>query len=182
LANESLQRKEAQNLGTRLADALSRLELQQVKELFASDKASVAVAHLARMLRQNPTNRVGAQRLVSSLTERNFALPLIEITNAGCFGEYSPDDRRLLTASRNGIARIWDANTGRPMTEPLNHEGAIYAARFSPDGSRFVTAGGPSDNQKPGYAQVWNTATGRPLTERLIPYPYDLRSVGMLQS
>jgi WD40 repeat protein len=37
-------------------------------------------------------------------------------------------------------ARIWDAKTGREIRKPLPHENIVNYVRFSPDGSRIVTA------------------------------------------
>ena len=54
---------------------------------------------------------------------------------------FSPDGKRIVTASGDKTARIWDAATGQPIGEPLKgHEDAVYSAAFSPDGKRIVTA------------------------------------------
>ena len=58
-------------------------------------------------------------------------------------------------------ARVWDAQTGQPLIEPLKHTGAVNSAQFSPDGQRIVTAANDCT------ALVWDTQTGQPLTEPL---------------
>ena len=50
--------------------------------------------------------------------------------------------RRVLTASLDGTARVWEAATGRPISPPLRHGGGVvWSGGFSPDGRRVVTAG-----------------------------------------
>ena len=56
---------------------------------------------------------------------------------------------------------MWDAATGKPVTSPLEHQGPVVSAAFSPDGTRVVTAS--SDNT----ARVWDAATGKSLTSPL---------------
>jgi WD40 repeat protein len=68
---------------------------------------------------------------------------------------YSGDGERVVTASRDETARVWDADTGALVAELRGHDGAVYSAEFSRDGSLVVTAGG--DNT----ARVWDAATGR---------------------
>ena len=46
----------------------------------------------------------------------------------------------FVTASRDGTARIWDANTGEPIGKPLQTLVSVYAAVFDPKGERVVTA------------------------------------------
>jgi WD40 repeat protein len=68
---------------------------------------------------------------------------------------FSPDGRRVVTASADGTAQVWDAATGDPVTPPLKHNGAVNCAAFSPDGRRVVTA------SEDGTARMWDAATGR---------------------
>ena len=50
---------------------------------------------------------------------------------------------RRITASDDKTARLWDAETGRQIGEPLRgHEGSVLSAVFSPDGRRIVTGWG----------------------------------------
>ena len=63
------------------------------------------------------------------------------MTDAVMSAAFSPDGKRIVTASRDKTARIWDAATGKPIGEPLKgHEDAVHSAAFSPDGKRIVTA------------------------------------------
>ena len=71
---------------------------------------------------------------------------------------FSPDGQRIVTASADKTARIWDAASGKPIGEPLRgHTGAVASAAFSPDGKRIVTAS--ADNT----ARLWDAATGQPI-------------------
>jgi WD40 repeat protein/tetratricopeptide (TPR) repeat protein len=68
---------------------------------------------------------------------------------------FSPDGRFVLTGGADGIARLWDATTGKPASVPLEHGGPVTFAPISPDGRQALT-GGPD-----GYTHLWDLATGR---------------------
>ena len=53
--------------------------------------------------------------------------------------QFSPNGRRLLTASRDKSARLWDVVTGKVIQVFTGHNGS-YAVQLSPDGKRVVTA------------------------------------------
>ncbi|WP_438003500.1 protein kinase [Sorangium sp. So ce321] len=75
--------------------------------------------------------------------------------------DYSPDSKRIVTASWDRTARVWDADgTGEPLVL-RGHEDRVYSAAFSPDGERIVTASWDRT------ARVWNAdGTGEPLALR----------------
>ena len=52
---------------------------------------------------------------------------------------FSPDGSRVVTASADNTARLWDAKTGAGLAMLSGHDGAVYNAVFSPDHSRVVT-------------------------------------------
>ena len=67
--------------------------------------------------------------------------------------EFSPDGGRVVTASVDGDARIWNARTGRTIRVLSGHGGTVFDASFSPDGTWVVTGG-------PATAGLWLASTG----------------------
>ena len=52
---------------------------------------------------------------------------------------FSPDGTRILTASADQTAKLWDAASGKLMAS-FAHEDEVEDAVFSPDGARILTA------------------------------------------
>jgi dipeptidyl aminopeptidase/acylaminoacyl peptidase len=67
--------------------------------------------------------------------------------------QFSPDGQRVVTASGDNTARLWDATNGKPIGEPMKHGDTVYSAQFSPDGQRVVTA------SQDKTARLWDAAT-----------------------
>jgi WD40 repeat protein len=74
--------------------------------------------------------------------------------------QFSPNGRQILTAGDNGTVRVWDAQTGRPATNPMKVGGRISAAQFSPDGKRVLAV---SEDR----LTIWDVQDGQLLTESL---------------
>jgi WD40 repeat protein/DNA-binding SARP family transcriptional activator len=74
----------------------------------------------------------------------------------GCVTQavFSPDGSRLAAGTDDGIVRVLDAATGRPLIVGKGHEGAIFNLAFSPTGSRLATVGAD------GTARVWSAENG----------------------
>ena len=69
----------------------------------------------------------------------------------------SPDGTRIVTASFDRTAKVWDARTGMPLVEFKGHSGSVISVAFSPDGSRIVTA------SLDRTTKIWDARTGVPL-------------------
>ena len=123
---------------------------------------SVALPMLAKMLRENPANRLAANRLLS-LTQGEWPLLLADektATEPFRLGkETSPDGTRKLVVKGTAV-EILDARTGQQMGEPLKHPADVLSAQFSPDGQRVLTVA-------LGGMHVWDALTGQPLGEPL---------------
>ena len=63
-------------------------------------------------------------------------------TQAVMSAGFSPDGARIVTASSDRTARLWDAKTGAALAVLQGHTGSVNGAGFSPDGARIVTASG----------------------------------------
>ena len=70
---------------------------------------------------------------------------------------YSPDGTRIVTASNDKTARIWDARTGAQLAVLSGHGDIVYSAAYSPDGTRIVTA------SRDKTARIWDARTGAQL-------------------
>jgi WD40 repeat protein len=68
--------------------------------------------------------------------------------------KFSPDGRRVVTASFDRTALIWDARTGQKVAHLYGHNGPVTSAAFSPDGQYVVTASFDKT------ARVWDAETG----------------------
>ena len=169
--NLAVQRAEEATEHHRQAEAnLRRQQVARIEMLFRTDHADDAVALLGQLYAQNPGDGRFAQWIANELTHRNFALPIVGPLvheDRVCLVRFSPDGRRLLTATRGNFAQVWDTAFGRRLGATLQHDPAmanreaflggahpIYA-EFSPDGRWVATASVDKT------AQIWETETGR---------------------
>jgi serine/threonine protein kinase len=142
-----------------------RLELQRAEDLFESGSASLALAVLARHLRDHPAHRTAQERLVNALSQRTFLLstkapggptnpladPQLSFRHA-----LSPDGARLATATNAGVIAVWETAAGRSLLEiSAAHTNVIRSVAFSPAGERLVSASADRT------AKLWDSATGR---------------------
>jgi WD40 repeat protein len=68
---------------------------------------------------------------------------------------FNADGSKIVTASKDGTARIWNARTGKLDQLFAQHTGAIATAELSSDGRRLVTASADET------AKVWDVRTGK---------------------
>jgi eukaryotic-like serine/threonine-protein kinase len=70
---------------------------------------------------------------------------------------FSPDGARVVTASADKTARVWEAATGNELITLRGHEAEVFSAAFGPDGLRVATASADKT------ARFWDAATGAEL-------------------
>lgn len=161
------------------ATTLALLELRVGRSAIDRDAAAEALAHLARGLRpresaalrcifdwfgEDPTR--AAIRSFALSTIANRVPPLLlrhqKLINSA---RVSGDGRRIVTASADGTAQVWDAQTGERVGKALidPEEGStgpdpILSADISIDGQRVVTGSAR------GAARVWDVRTSLPVS------------------
>ena len=69
-------------------------------------------------------------------------------------GEFSPNGKLAVTASKDKTARLWDTTSGIELKVLSGHEDAVVSAKFSRDGGMVVTASW--DNT----ARIWDVEKG----------------------
>lgn len=100
--------------------------------------------------------------------------PLFVLPGHGHFvsdGTFSPDGKRIATASWDASVRIWDADTGQELARLVGLEERVLRVAFSPDGS-LLAAG-----DMLGNVNVWSTADWK-LTCQLPSLRKEIRGLG----
>lgn len=70
---------------------------------------------------------------------------------------FDPTGERVLTASTDQTARIWDAQSGQPLLTLVGHNGTVLSVAFTRDGRRAITA------SIDGTAAIYDAETGNRL-------------------
>ena len=109
--------------------------------------------------RRSTTRRCGCGTPTPATRRRAADRP--HRTGARC-GVQSRRRTRIVTGGDDKTVRVWDADTGQPIGEPLTgHTDAVCSVAFSPDGRRIVTGSGDET------VRVWDADTGHPVGEPL---------------
>src|SRR5262249_13316349 len=105
---------------------------------------------------------------------------------------FSPDGTRVLTASEDNTARLWDTVSGQLLATLSGHTGPVRQAVFSPDGTRVLTASAdttarhwrifPTTQALMDYArkQLPRYLTGQQRKQFFLPVDEELREAEIL--
>jgi WD40 repeat protein/serine/threonine protein kinase len=130
----------------------------QAERQFQLGEWQEGIALLARAIKFDPQNQVASERFFHELiVHREKALPslIASFTHQDIIWDaaFSPDGARILTASADNTAKLWDAASGK-LIASFDHQGWVWHAQFSPDGTRILT---PSADHT---AKLWDAASG----------------------
>src|SRR5262249_7586928 len=119
-------------------------QLQRAEDFFETDKSHLALATLARLLRDNPEERGAAERLINSLDQRVFMAPAtVQLSVSFNRPDLSAHGTRRVQRMGTSLDsfQIEEAGTGvSPLVVTQAHAGPIRKISFSFDGRKFVTA------------------------------------------
>jgi WD40 repeat protein len=143
----------------RTSEVASQAELDVAHYSQRAGHDAETLLHLAQALHLNQKNYRAIEFASEMLAQSGW--PFLEASLIGHNAfidsvQFSPDGKRVLTASDDNTARLWDALSCQPIGKPMQHQGSVRSAKFSPpDGKRVVTASYDST------AQLWDAATGK---------------------
>jgi WD40 repeat protein len=102
-----------------------------------------------------PTDR--EVRVIDSASGR-VLLTLVGHTDSISCVAFSPDGRRIATASDDRTVKLWDSETGQEVLTLRDHTAGVNCVAFSPDGHRLVS--GSIDRT----ARIWDARPLKPET------------------
>jgi hypothetical protein len=97
----------------------------------------------------------GALLQLDRLSRMSIELTRLHHEDAVMAASFSVDGKRLLTASLDKTARIWDLASGHEVSR-MHHDRRVDIAIFSRDGSKIATGSGAA-------VKVWEVATAKEL-------------------
>lgn len=167
----------AHTASARKRDTLRILTLSDIthaESMFEDGQASNALVLLARAAEsESQEASVATDRLWFALTQRMWPIPFSIPMQSGaalttaCFDS---DGRRVLTASADGTAQLWDSRTGHAIGSPMRHQKLVRMAVFSPDGRRILTT------CFDGTARLWDAKSAEPIAGWLVGHEDSINS------
>jgi WD40 repeat protein len=136
--------------------ALLRVERGTTYEaIYSPDGNMIVVAGSEGIWLYDVNNLDAEPRLIADVHEVRFRYERLIVHEVRRVA-FSPDGTRIVSASNDGSARVWDVTSGEQIAIADGHTEQAYTAAFSPDGTQVVSGSDVG-------AQVWNAATGAPV-------------------
>lgn len=123
------------------------------------DYPDLSVLLCLAALAECPPTPVATRALMAVLAHHRLIGVLDLHTDAVRNVAWSPDGRLIATASRDGTARVWSAQSRQCTHALAGHGDMVEMVAWSPDSTKVVTA------SRDRTARVWDVATGRTLAE-----------------
>jgi eukaryotic-like serine/threonine-protein kinase len=161
---ETQARAEASRHRQLAQEALTDAELDRAEDLFAQGNSPRALAYLARVLRDNPSNHVAAERILSALTYRDFPLCTVAATAPNYDRRFHTATNTIVAVEPIGTVTVWDISSirDRPdevaLGDRIPIESPIESSALSNDGQKLATL------DRDGAMRIWHLPSKKLLT------------------
>lgn len=159
----AVQKQELESANTKFKTFLNQVAQSDrvtSRDLWNYGRCRDALAYMARSMDLESQSALDLDQLVAQTSSVTWTPPLallIGHNDTVWTATFSPDATRIVTASNDKTARIWDANSGIQLANLTGHTELLFSAAFSPDGKRVVT----SSYDK--TARIWDATSGMSL-------------------
>lgn len=161
-------RKSAQQAEQEAKLATSReLVAASLSNLDIDPERSILLALQGLSVQYSPEAE-NALRLSLATSRVKLTLTGDEVTYATAF---SPDGKHVVTGEENGIAQVWDIQTGQEILR-LDVTAQIVAIFYSLSGDQLITA------DDVGYIKIWDARTGKEIS-RVMAHNGGIESMAM---
>jgi WD40 repeat protein/DNA-binding SARP family transcriptional activator len=133
------------------------LAAQALREL-DTGRQDIGVLLALEALEKYPYTWQAEQALGQTVLKSRLRL-VLQHENTAFSVKWSPDGERLLTASADKSARVWDATTGEQLFR-FDHQDQVNFALWSPDGSQILAS-----QDTPPIITVWDSHSGERLLD-----------------
>ena len=160
------QTQEAQREEQRAEKMLAASHVKEATVRLSAGSPIEALPFFAAAVRLDPSNVAFRAAALDTLLRTRWVPVSLQHQDDVTSAAFSADGTRLVTASADKTARVWDAGTGQPVGAPLQHQGIVFSAAFNTDGTRVVTASADKT------ARMWDAAAPiRPSIRRSSRFP-----------
>lgn len=150
------------------AEEAAKAESKRARDSDARGKFQLAVA------RYDANRATEARSILHQISEEyrdnfewHYCKRRFQGSNVTCYGHtvevnavaFTPDGKRVTSASGDGKIKIWDATTGRELRTLEGHAGPVTALAVSPDGCRIASTGHDRS------VRIWNAMSGEAIFE-----------------
>ena len=81
---------------------------------------------------------------------------------------FDSNGARVLTWSDDGTAQVWEASSGKALSDPMKHVQSMRGAAYDRDGARVLPWG------RDGAARVWGPTLPQTFPRDLLPIWYEV--------
>jgi WD domain, G-beta repeat len=133
---------QARQEALKLLEEAARSDELVAQTNFQRGEDTEALAYLARAFHYLPKSLLLAETTIPGVLSSHSQTAFQGHTDEVYSAVFSPDGRRVLTASKDRTAQLWEAESGKLVATFQGHSGWVISAVFSPDGRRVLTASG----------------------------------------